>query len=106
MPKELEISLLLDFYGKLLTEKQRAWLEQYYNLDYSLAEIAQEAEVSRQAVLDGIHRGVARLKKLEQELGMYEIYRVTMKAVSRLEEEKTPVSQEAAAAIREIWEER
>lgn len=46
--EELELSLLFDYYGELLTEKQRTCFELYYNQDFSLGEIAGEAGISRQ----------------------------------------------------------
>lgn len=49
-------AMLLDFYGPLLTEKQREYFDLHYNSDYSLTEIAQESGVSRQAVWDNIIR--------------------------------------------------
>ena len=51
MPKNLEISILLDYYGQMLTEKQREVAQLYYNEDLSLAEIAQFANITRQGVL-------------------------------------------------------
>ena len=57
MDKRLRLGLLLDWYGALLTERQRATLEQSLNEDCSLAEIAEREGVSRQAVRDAILRG-------------------------------------------------
>ena len=48
MAKNLEISLLLDFYGDMLTQKQRDVVELYYNEDLSLAEIASHSGITRQ----------------------------------------------------------
>ena len=48
MAKNLEISFLLDFYGSMLTEKQRIMIEYYYNDDLSLAEIADNEGITRQ----------------------------------------------------------
>lgn len=49
MAKNLEISVLLDFYGEMLTEKQRDVVELYYNEDLSLSEIAAHSQITRQA---------------------------------------------------------
>lgn len=58
--EELELSLLFDYYGELLTDKQRTCFELYYNQDYSLGEIAGEAGISRQAVYDTLGPGRKR----------------------------------------------
>lgn len=72
--KNLKISLLLDFYGAILTEKQRESLELYYNEDLSLAEIAEIASISRQGVRDNIKRGESILLEMEEMLGFFEKY--------------------------------
>lgn len=56
MAKNLEISILLDYYGQMLTEKQLEVAQLYYNEDLSLAEIAQLANNTRQGVRDSIKR--------------------------------------------------
>ena len=56
MAKDLRISFLLDFYGDMLTETQREVVDAYYNEDLSLAEIAQDREITRQGVRDAIKR--------------------------------------------------
>ena len=66
--KTTQMNLLLEFYGKLLTEKQLGYMELYYGEDYSLGEIAEEFEVSRQAVYDNIRRSAQLLEDYEQEL--------------------------------------
>ena len=72
--KNLKISFLLDFYGDILTEKQRDSLELYYNEDLSLAEIAEHTKITRQGVRDNIKRGEAILIEMEEKLGFYEKY--------------------------------
>lgn len=70
MKDNLNTSLLLDFYGKDLTEKQREALDMYYNMDLSLGEIAEELSVTRQSVRDTIKKGEERLLALEEKIGM------------------------------------
>ena len=67
--KNLEFSLLLDYYGEMLTEKQREVMELYYNEDLSLAEISLLSHVTRQGVRDTIKRGEAALLEWEEKLG-------------------------------------
>lgn len=72
MPKDLSVSILLDFYANALTEKQREVVEMYYNEDLSLAEIAHHVGISRQGVRDSIKRGEMVLFDLEEKLGLAE----------------------------------
>ncbi len=64
------INVLLDFYGDMLTEKQRAFIEYYYNDDLSLAEIAENEGITRQGVRDAIKRAESQLYDMEQRLGL------------------------------------
>jgi predicted DNA-binding protein YlxM (UPF0122 family) len=70
MAKDYSVALLLDFYGELLTEKQRGFLEYYYNEDLSLAEIAANEGISRQGVRDAIKRAEKQLFDMEGCLGL------------------------------------
>ena len=65
----LEMTLLLDYYGELLTEKQKTCFDLYYNQDLSLGEIAEEAGISRQGVHDSLARAEAILLDYEKKLG-------------------------------------
>lgn len=65
----LEMTLLYDYYGDLLTERQRMCFDLYHNQDFSLAEIAQELQVSRQGVYDNLSRAEATLRNLEEKTG-------------------------------------
>lgn len=67
--EELGLSLLFDYYGELLTEKQRTCFDLYYNQDLSLGEIAQEAGISRQGVHDSLSRAEAALRTMEEKTG-------------------------------------
>ncbi len=64
------IGLLLDFYGQMVTKRQYDILDLHYNSDYSLGEIAQELNISRQGVFDNIKRGKAALFEIEKKLGL------------------------------------
>lgn len=69
--KNLNISVLLDFYGEMLTEKQREVVEYYYNEDLSLAEIAEHSGITRQGVRDSIKRAENQLLDCEDKLGLW-----------------------------------
>lgn len=68
--KNLKVALLLDYYGVLLTEKQRDVIDLYYNEDLSLGEIAEQENITRQGVRDTLKRGEQTLFELENALGM------------------------------------
>lgn len=70
MAKNYEMAILIDFYGEMLTEKQRAFLEYYYNDDLSLSEIAENEGITRQGVRDAIKRAEAQMIDMEERLGM------------------------------------
>lgn len=74
LDKVVEIGLLYDFYGKLLTDKQQETMTLYYYEDLSLAEIAERMKISRQGVYDHLHRSEETLKDLESKLGLIKKY--------------------------------
>ena len=74
--KNLDISVLLDFYGDMLTEKQREVIGFYYNEDLSLSEIGEFEGITRQGVRDSIKRGEAVLLEMEERLGLARKFRV------------------------------
>ncbi len=82
--EELELSLLFDYYGELLTEKQRTCFELYYNQDYSLGEIAGEAGISRQAVYDTLARAESALRTMEGNIGAAARDLACRKALARI----------------------
>ncbi len=65
-PDKLSMTLLLDCYGELLTEKQRDCFDLYCNQDLTLAEIAELRGISRQGVHDAVTRAEAQLLRLEE----------------------------------------
>jgi len=66
----LEMALLFDFYGDILTEKQRDFFDLYHNNDYSLAEIAENVGITRQGVRDIVSRAEQILRNMEDKLGL------------------------------------
>ncbi len=68
MEKNVKISVLCDLYGNLLTEKQFEFIDDYYNKDLSLSEIAENKNITRQAVRDNIKKGEKKLFEYEQKL--------------------------------------
>ena len=68
MDKKVEISMLWQIYGKLLTEKQYEYIDYYYNQDLSLSEIAENDNITRQAVRDIIKKGERKLFEYEEKL--------------------------------------
>ena len=63
------MTLLFDYYGELLSDKQKTCFDLYYNQDYSLAEIAEEVGISRQGVHDSITRAESALRAMEEKTG-------------------------------------
>lgn len=68
MDKKVEISMLCQIYGKLLTEKQFNYINDYYNNDLSLSEIAENYGITRQAARDNIKKGENKLFEYEEKL--------------------------------------
>ena len=83
MEKNVKISMLCQIYGKLLTKKQLEILTDYYNNDLSLTEIAENNQITRQAVRDIIKKGENKLFELEEKLLFME---KTMKQEKLLQE--------------------
>ena len=75
MAKNMEIALLFDFYGDMLTDKPRDVVELYYNDDLSLAEIAENEGITRQGVRDSIKRAESQLLEMEERLGLARRFR-------------------------------
>ena len=86
MAKALEMGYLLDFYGEVLTEKQREMLRQYYNDDLSLSEIGENFGITRQGARDAIKHGENALKELEKKVGFAARYRRVQQKLEELEQ--------------------
>ena len=103
MDKIAETSLLYDFYGQLLTEKQRQVMSLYHEENLTLSEIAAEFGISRQAVYDNIHRSEKAMESYEAKLGLvarYQKERAVLADICR--SVKALRTDENSAAIRDI----
>ena len=80
----VEMALLLDYYGGMLTEKQRDCFDMRYNQDLSLGEIAEMQGVSRQAVNDNLTRTEAALRRMEENIGCVKRDMLARKAAAEI----------------------
>ena len=80
----LYYSMLLDFYGEMLTEKQRECCDLYYNEDLSLAEIAEQRGISRQGVWDNIRHAESSLLEFESKTGIVKRFTETKSALENI----------------------
>ncbi|MDV2580572.1 putative DNA-binding protein [Alkalibacillus haloalkaliphilus] len=86
LEKTTRVNYLFDFYQQLLTDKQRNYMELYYLEDYSLGEISETYDVSRQAVYDNIRRTEAMLEEYEAQLGLYERFEKRNEIIQEMKE--------------------
>ena len=84
MDEILHLTLLYDFYGELLTEKQKQVFAMHYQEDLSFSEIAEELSISRQAVRDQLKRTEGILMDYEQKLGLVEKFQSQKKSVRKM----------------------
>ncbi len=86
LEKTTRMNFLYDFYQSLLTPKQRSYMSLYYLDDFSLGEIAEEYDVSRQAVYDNIKRTEAMLEEYEEKLLLFHKFQERSKIVADIKE--------------------
>ncbi|HAQ06598.1 MAG TPA: putative DNA-binding protein [Bacillus bacterium] len=84
LEKTNRMNYLYDFYQALLTPKQSSYMALYYLDDYSLGEIAEEYNVSRQAVYDNIKRTEAMLEEYEEKLMLFEKFQQRSELISKM----------------------
>ena len=80
------MTMLYDFYGNLLTDKQKDLFDLYYNEDLSLSEIADNEGITRQGVRDSIKRAEAQLLDMEQRLGLAKRFREMRSGLEQIRE--------------------
>ena len=86
LEKTNRMNYLYDFYQALLTPKQSSYMALYYLDDYSLGEIAEEYDVSRQAVYDNIKRTEAMLEEYEEKLLLFEKFQKRIELISKMKD--------------------
>ena len=104
MAKDMNISLLFDFYGEILTEKQQDVIDYYYNDDLSLAEISEHLGITRQGVRDSIKRAEATLLDMEEKLGLAKRFREIQRGLDTIISEAHAIEDDSirGATIRDI----
>ena len=95
----LEMALLLDYYGGMLTDKQRDCFDMRYNQDLSLGEIAEAMGVSRQAVNDNLSRTEALLRRMEENIGCVKRYKLAREALSEIRKAATVLDASSDPAV-------
>jgi predicted DNA-binding protein YlxM (UPF0122 family) len=91
--KNLDIVILADYYGEMLTDNQRKFIEYYYNDDLSLSEIAQNEGITRQGVRDAVKRAETQLYDMEKKLGVAERSRKVNEALSAIIESTEAINE-------------
>ncbi|MCM3665659.1 putative DNA-binding protein [Mesobacillus subterraneus] len=86
LEKTNRMNYLYDFYQALLTPKQSSYMALYYLDNYSLGEIAEEYDVSRQAVYDNIKRTEAMLEEYEDKLLLFEKFQKRSELISKMKD--------------------
>lgn len=105
LEKTTRMNYLYDFYQSLLTPKQQSYMSLYYLDDYSLGEIAEEYNVSRQAVYDNIKRTEAMLEEYEEKLLLFQKFQERSKLLVSLKvmiQEGSSSASSLIAAVSEL----
>ena len=92
MEKKIELGMLCDIYGNLLTEKQKEVINDYANQDLSLTEIAENNNITRQAVNDIVKKGETKLLEYEQKLGIMKKELETEKQIQNILSELSKIT--------------
>lgn len=100
----LEMTLLFDYYGELLTERQRMCVDLRHNQDMSLGEIAEELHVSRQGVYDNLSRAEALLRNMEEKTGCVRRDLQYRKLLHRIAEAAAKLSDDQRESAHELMQ--
>ena len=101
LERTMRMNYLYDFYQSLLTDKQQKYIELYYLEDFQFSEIAEEMNVTRQAVYDNLKRSRDMLEQYEATLGMYKNFNKRLELYAEL---KNKLGDNISEDIRKIIE--
>lgn len=102
LDKTNRVNLLFDFYGPLLTDKQRIFLTYYFHEDFSLGEIADEFQISRQAVYEHVKRAGQIMEEYESKLRLLAKYERRMQLLGELRETVQHCGCEQSGRMRDL----
>ncbi len=94
-------SMLLDFYGELLTERQRSCYELHVNEDLSLSEIAEQCGISRQGVWDNIRRAEQALREIEEKTGLVARFTALRRGLGSVEKQLGALENSSSEEVRQ-----
>ncbi len=107
--KNLNICVLLDFYSSLLSDKQAEMMQEYYNEDLSLSEIAAEMNITRQGVRDALKKSETILSEAEEQMGFAKLFldmarelKIIRKKAEHMIENKESRDEELMSLLNEI----
>ena len=96
----LEMTLLFDYYGGMLTDKQKDCFDMRYNQDLSLGEIGQILGISRQAVCDNLTRTEATLRRMEENIGCVKRDMLARRVISEIRDAATVLDTSSDPAVK------
>ena len=99
MENRMMQSMLLDFYGELLTERQRSCYDLHVNEDLSLSEIAEQSGISRQGVWDNIRRAEQALREIEEKTGLVRRFTALRQGLARVEKQVEALEAQASGEL-------
>ncbi len=104
MPKDLTVSLLLDFYGDVLPDGQKDAMDMFFNGDLSLSEISEISGLTRQGVRERIVRGEKTVRDLEKKLGLASRFSEITEITAELDRKISEISKRYKIDLSELTE--
>ena len=105
LEKNIDLSMLLDFYGEMLTDKQRETVDMYVNDDLSLSEIAEITGLTRPGVRDRLVKSEAALRDFENKLGLLRRFLAVREEIGRITDRLESISRESGVKLDDVIKE-